>query len=116
MTIEGGLQWRIRLALVVCMAPPSRSRHVTRDGPGNEWGEAWRAGDLAPLGPATADSGGTESWGSFFGRWTGEEETNESGADEKWVKMKLETLECELPINVFPGSTAYQPSGFDTWA
>ncbi|QRV76963.1 Rgp1 domain protein [Ceratobasidium sp. AG-Ba] len=112
--VEGGLQWRIRMALLVCMAPPSRSRNVVRDGLGNEWGEAWRAtSDLAPLAPAP-ESGGSESWGAFFGRWTGDEDGE--GAEEKWIKTKLETLECELPITVFPGSTAYQPSGFDTWA
>jgi hypothetical protein len=92
-----------------------------RDGLGNEWGEAWRAvGELAPLGPITDSnsSAGTEGWGAFFGRWTGEEDAGEgeTEAEEKWMKLKLETLECELPINVFPGSTAYQPSGFDTWA
>ncbi|KAG8745444.1 hypothetical protein FRC10_007987 [Ceratobasidium sp. 414] len=118
-TVEGGLRWRIRMALVVCMS--SRARHVVRDGPGNEWGDAWRATrELAPLGPVSdlnASAAGGESWGAFFGRWTGEE--GAEGApegEEKWTKLKLETLECELPITVFPGSTAYQPSGFDTWA
>ncbi|KAG8698972.1 hypothetical protein FRC09_006912 [Ceratobasidium sp. 395] len=118
-TIEGGLQWRVRMAFVVCMSP--RTRHVVRDGPGNEWGDAWRAtGELAPLGPASdasASGGGSESWGAFFGRWTGEEGAEEAPeGEEKWTKLKLETLECQLPIHVFPGSTAYQPSGFDTWA
>ncbi|KAG8682664.1 hypothetical protein FRC08_014818, partial [Ceratobasidium sp. 394] len=51
-TVEGGLQWRVRMALVVCMS--SGARHVVRDGPGNEWGDPWRAaGELAPLGPAS---------------------------------------------------------------
>ncbi|KAF8603191.1 Rgp1-domain-containing protein [Ceratobasidium sp. AG-I] len=119
--LEGGLQWRVRVALVVCMA--SRTRHVVRDGLGNEWGEAWRAGELAPAGPASSKSAiasGGEGWGSFFGRWAGEDESIEEDVketeEEKWVKLKLETLECELPITVFPGSTAYQPNGFDTWA
>ncbi|KAG9125759.1 hypothetical protein FRC07_006318 [Ceratobasidium sp. 392] len=117
-TVEGGLQWRVRMAFVVCMS--SRPRHVVRDGPGNEWGDAWRAtAELAPLGPASDAnaSTGSETWGSFFGRWTGDEDVEGAPeGEEKWTKLKLETLECELPINVFPGSTAYQPSGFDTWA
>lgn len=119
--LEGGLQWRVRVALVVCMS--SRARHVVRDGLGNEWGEAWRAGELAPVGPASSKSAvasGGGGWGSFFVGWTGEDESIEGeekqDEEEKWVKLNLETLECELPITVFPGSTAYQPNGFDTWA
>lgn len=119
--LEGGLQWRVRVALVVCMS--ARTRHVVRDGLGNEWGEAWRAGELAPVGPVSSSSAvasGGGGWSAFFGGWTGEEEPTEGGVKEdeedKWVKLKLETLECELPITVFPGSTAYQPNGFDTWA
>lgn len=52
--LEGGLQWRVRVALVVCMS--ARTRHVVRDGLGNEWGEAWRAGELAPVGPVSSSS------------------------------------------------------------
>jgi hypothetical protein len=116
--VEGGLKWHVRMALVVCMSPSARVRYVVRDA-GNDWGVAWRAvSELAPLGPAdprAANSGG-EGWGSFFGRWTGDEEGGQEKQEEEWVKLKPETIECELPITVFPGSTAYQPSGFDTWA
>ncbi|KAF8741646.1 Rgp1 protein, partial [Rhizoctonia solani] len=118
-TIEGGLQWRVRMALVVCMAPAGRVRYLEPDGPGNDWGEAWKAsGDPAPLGPIDpkAPPATTEGWGSFFRGWTGDEEPANQESDEGWARLRPETIECELPIAVFPGSTAYQPSGFDTWA
>ncbi|ELU40813.1 Rgp1 domain-containing protein [Rhizoctonia solani AG-1 IA] len=118
-TIEGGLQWRVRMALVVCMAPAGRVRYLEPDGPGNDWGEAWKAsGDPAPLGPVDpkAPPAATEGWGSFFRGWTGDEEPANQESDEGWARLRPETIECELPIAVFPGSTAYQPSGFDTWA
>ncbi|CAE6472273.1 unnamed protein product, partial [Rhizoctonia solani] len=47
--VEGGLQWRVRMALVVCMVPSARARYLELDGPANDWGQAWRAcGDAAP--------------------------------------------------------------------
>ncbi|CAE6464201.1 unnamed protein product [Rhizoctonia solani] len=116
---EGGLQWRVRMALVVCMAPAARARYLDPDGPGNDWGEAWHAsGDLAPLGPVDpkVPPTTTEGWGSFFRGWTGDEEPTSQESEEGWARLRPETIECELPIAVFPGSTAYQPSGFDTWA
>ncbi|CCO33369.1 hypothetical protein BN14_07444 [Rhizoctonia solani AG-1 IB] len=117
--IEGGLQWRVRMALVVCMTPAARARYLELDGPGNDWGEAWHVpGDPAPLGPVDpkAPPTTTEGWGSFFRGWTGDEEPTVQEPDEGWTRLRPETIECELPISVFPGSTAYQPSGFDTWA
>ncbi|KAG8758312.1 hypothetical protein FRC11_003892, partial [Ceratobasidium sp. 423] len=110
--IEGGLQWRVRMALVVCMAPSARARYLEPDGPRNEWGEAWRAcGDVAPMGPADPKAPPTtgEGWGSFFRGWTGDEEPVGQEVNEGWTRLKPETIECELPIAVFPGSTAYQP-------
>ncbi|CAE6532862.1 unnamed protein product [Rhizoctonia solani] len=117
--VEGGLQWRVRMALVVCMVPSARARYLELDGPANDWGQAWRAcGDSAPMGPADpkAPPASGEGWGAFFRGWTGDEEPASQEPAEDWTRLKPETLECELPIAVFPGSTAYQPSGFDTWA
>ncbi|CAE6432200.1 unnamed protein product [Rhizoctonia solani] len=117
--VEGGLQWRVRMALVVCMVPSARARYLELDGPANDWGQAWRAcGDAAPVGPADpkAPPASGEGWGAFFRGWTGDEEPASQEPAEDWTRLKPETLECELPIAVFPGSTAYQPSGFDTWA
>ncbi|EUC65684.1 Rgp1-domain protein [Rhizoctonia solani AG-3 Rhs1AP] len=117
--IEGGLQWRVRMALVVCMSPTAQARYLESDGPGNDWGKAWRAtGEAAPMGPVDSKAPPTtgEGWGAFFRGWTGDEEPASQEANEGWARLRPETVECELPIAVFPGSTAYQPSGFDTWA
>ncbi|QRW19768.1 Rgp1 domain protein [Rhizoctonia solani] len=95
-TIEGGLQWRVRMALVVCMAPAGRVRYLEPDGPGNDWGEAWKAsGDPAPLGPVDpkVPPATTEGWGSFFRGWTGDEEPANQESDEGWTRLRPETIE-----------------------
>ncbi|KAJ1310699.1 hypothetical protein OPQ81_009224 [Rhizoctonia solani] len=90
--VEGGLQWRVRMALVVCMTPAAQARYLEPDGPGNDWGEAWRAsGDVAPMGPADPKAPPTtgEGWGAFFRGWTGDEEPANQEAEVGWVVLRI---------------------------
>jgi RAB6A-GEF complex partner protein 2 len=32
------------------------------------------------------------------------------GDEDEWRKMKLERVECEIPIEVWPGNTAFRPA------
>ncbi|KAF8760720.1 Rgp1 protein [Rhizoctonia solani] len=95
-----------------------RVRMAFGDGPGNDWAKRGKHLAIPLLGPVDpkAPPAATEGWGSFFRGWTGDEEPANQESDEGWARLRPETIECELPIAVFPGSTAYQPSGFDTWA
>jgi hypothetical protein len=110
--------------------------HV-QDGPGGEWGWSSRASDsLAPLvetdkvarnnvrpdelqsGTMPTTSGGARNWTSMF---LGESEDNDAeegdvGDDEErrggvggWVPVEVQTVECEVPVSIWPGATAFRP-------
>jgi len=158
-TTFGGLEWKVRLCLLVAVADESsevgtegvRIKQLLKDGPRGEWGSSWRAPpSMAPMQkppkpdslfapPQPADK--PRSWGSilaasFFGSNEREyhdgdlEEDEEDdgvydgvkpdmaggvgvgvkfgGWDEGWKDVKLETVECEVPIKMWPGNTAFK--------
>ncbi|KAF8060802.1 Rgp1-domain-containing protein [Lyophyllum atratum] len=160
-TTFGGLEWKVRLCLLVAVAAESsqvgtegvRVKQLVRDGPRGEWGSSWRAPRTnAPMEklpkleaqPATPELvNAPRSWGaffaaSFFGNNEREyhdgdmEEEDEDdgvydgvkpdmaggvgvgvkfgGGEEGWKDMKLETVECEVPIKMWPGNTAFKPA------
>jgi hypothetical protein len=50
-----------------------------------------------------------------FSRWKGKSkegalEPDGLGNEEEWKKMRLETVECEVPLTVYPGHTAFRPT------
>lgn len=156
-TVAGGLEWKVRLCLLVSVCTPAarmtgagdgivRMKSLVRDGPRGEWGTAWKAPttiapqewpdpktflngseDTLPASPSTA-----KSWMSFFtsgflstesGYHDGDDideddETVQSeigagglellGTEEDWKEIKLEMVECEVPIKVWPGNTAFK--------
>ncbi|EMD41460.1 hypothetical protein CERSUDRAFT_110035 [Gelatoporia subvermispora B] len=147
-TSPGGLEWKVRLCLLVSAASPTacegpdgvRLRHLVRDGPKGEWGTSWTAtrtiapqerpdlrksagpADEPPPTPSTA-----KSWMSFFATsiltpsnidyHDGDEELEEElvvddddamGAEEEWRDVRAEMVECEVPIRVWPGNTAFK--------
>lgn len=115
-----------------------RLRHLVRNGPRGEWGTAWRAPASmapcerpgAPLSPAAAAAAAapqkTQSWTSFFSAallgssepsstfHDGDEESEidsedgEALAESEWREVPAEMVECEVPIRVWPGNTAYK--------
>jgi hypothetical protein len=38
------------------------------------------------------------------------DEGDEREVDEEWSAVKVETVECEVPIKVWPGNTAFKAS------
>ena len=119
--------------LVAVTSPNARVRGLVRDGEPTSWGTAWQA----PLGiapeeqepRAVSSQTGTrtkQSWASylmtsFLG--TGEREyhdgddigddgdvplpSGEGEGDEDWREVQVEVVECEVPVVVWPGSTAF---------
>jgi RAB6A-GEF complex partner protein 2 len=136
---KGGLEWRVRLCLLVAVASESsnsgtqgvRMKHLVRDGPKGEWGSSWKATrGIAPMErpvqePGTRIPAASQSWTSFFATaFLGVEEadntegaetegqmgieTDYGGGEDGWVDVRVETVECEVPIKVWPGNTAFK--------
>ncbi|KAI0809293.1 Rgp1-domain-containing protein [Irpex lacteus] len=139
----GGLEWKIRLSLLVAVASPNakegidglRLKNLIVEGPRGEWGTTWTAartiapserpsptlsnGDLSPNTPRP-----TQSWTSFLtstflgstepvdryhdGDEDIDEEERERDQEEDWKEVKVEMVECEVPIKVWPGNTAFK--------
>ncbi|KAF8845538.1 Rgp1-domain-containing protein [Paxillus ammoniavirescens] len=132
----GGLVWRVRLCLLVAVAAESsqvsgggvRLKHLVLDGPPGEWGTSYKASPtIAPKErPKPEDQSKQPStWTqflmtSFLG--TGEREYHdgdeevdegveregEGDREDEWKEVKVETVECEVPISVWPGNTAFK--------
>lgn len=133
----GGLTWKVHLTLLVAVTSPNgRVRGLTQDGAPTAWGTAWRApAGIAPeeqetrVGSSEKKSSETkqgQSWtsylmSSFLG--TGEREYHDGDdiddedvpssaveggkEDEDWRELQVEVVECEVPVVVWPGSTAF---------
>lgn len=138
----GGLEWKVRLYLLVAVASPHvregvdgmRLKNLVVDGPRGEWGTSWTAArTIAPLErqsklPATEAFANapraTQSWTSFLtsaflgssdpvnqfhdGDDDVEDEEQEEDSEEDWKEVKVEMVECEVPIKVWPGNTAFK--------
>jgi hypothetical protein len=152
----GGLEWKVRLCLLVAVAAESshpgtegvRMKTLVRDGPRGAWGSSWRAPDhVAPLEKpdrAQQQRTTTKSWAELLaspllllsashdegdGYVDGEEGgmgeggydgikpdlaggvgvgVDYGGGEEGWREVRLETVECEVPIKVWPGNTAFK--------
>ncbi|KAI0697183.1 Rgp1-domain-containing protein [Cytidiella melzeri] len=113
-----------------------RFKTLVVDGPRGEWGTTWTAArTIAPserTSPllATGDSletpRATQSWTSFLTSTflgstepvdqyhDGDEEVDEEGHEHddegEWKEVKVEMVECEVPIKVWPGNTAFKAS------
>jgi len=156
-TKSAGLEWKVRLCLLVAVADESshtgtegvRLKSMTRDGRRGEWGSSWKpTSGISPLQRPDVRSRAKESpvaqpksWASFFvasflgsgerGYHDGDEEpgddeeggaydgvrgdseggvgvgVNFGGGEEEWREVEAETVECEIPIKVWPGNTAF---------
>lgn len=134
--IVGGLLWRVRLSLLVAVAAESsqisadgvRLKQLVQDGPAGEWGTSYKAYPfIAPKERPRKDDQTVQpssTWtqflvSSFLGTaereyHDGDEEVEEEepkpkGDDEdEWTDVRVETVECEVPINVWPGNTAFK--------
>ncbi|TFY53662.1 hypothetical protein EVJ58_g9327, partial [Rhodofomes roseus] len=117
-------------------ADGARLRHLVRDGPGGQWGASWKAAstiapmerpDLRAAQGAAAQSpvtpGTAASWLSYFTAplmgpastfHDGDDDVSDEGgtvigdSEEEWREVKAEMVECEVPIRVWPGNTAFK--------
>ncbi|KAG0697033.1 Rgp1-domain-containing protein [Suillus ampliporus] len=127
----GGLAWKVHLTLLVGVTSPNaRVRGLTQDGAPTAWGTAWRGpAGIAPeeqtaTGVAPSkEVAGKQSWSaylmsSFLG--TGEREYHdgddidddevppkEREAEGDWRDVQVEIVECDVPVVVWPGNTAF---------
>ncbi|KAJ3839772.1 Rgp1-domain-containing protein [Lentinula raphanica] len=162
--LEGGLEWKVRLCLLVAVAKETsdsgtegvRFKSLTRDGLRGEWGSTWKApasaaprekpktvdySQLSP-GPQQQQQGVVKSWTSFIAAsfldsldddddddglendehylsydgikpdlagGVGVGVNFSGGREAKWQEVRLETVECEVPVKVWPGNTAFKP-------
>ena len=129
----GGLEWKVRLCLLVSVATGSGSakgkgravevRGLVRDGPAGEWGMSWRASEsLAPMErvrppplnpqPLKTSSSWTAAIFNAFASATyhdaDEEDDDDEEDDGEWAEMRAETVECLVPIRIFAGNTAFR--------
>lgn len=122
--MPGGLVWRVRLCLLVAVASQADGelKSLVRDGRAGEWGTPYRAlPTIAPMerlkGPEDMTSQ-SSTWTqylmtSFLG--SGERRYHDGDEDEGWAEregewheVKVETVECDVPITVWPGNTAFK--------
>lgn len=119
---QGGVSWRIRICLLVALEPPggtSPSTHLVRSSHnGGSWATSYVARDsITPVvvrdhapEPASDEPPPTPSsgWGSFLTSpfSLGGGSRKEMGRDV--VETELSTVECEVPIRVWPGNTAFK--------
>lgn len=115
-----------------------RLKNLIRDGPRGEWGSSWKAAAtiapkerlaVRPQGPSDQVSNASSaiSWVSYFasailgasetGYHDGDEDIEDEdgsqsgemwGSEEDWKDVKVEMVECEVPIKVWPGNTAFK--------
>lgn len=128
---SGGLLWRVRLSLLVAVAAETsqisgdgvRLKQMAPDGPAGEWGTPYKAyPSIAPKERPKQEGARVQpssTWTHFFVSsflGTGEreyhdgdeEEEEPKGSEEEWGDVRVETVECEVPINVWPGNTAFK--------
>lgn len=66
--------------------------------------EALAAGEGFGLGTGGEGFGTTRAFQDFS-----TDELDVGGGDEGWSELRAETVECEVPIRVWPGNTAFRP-------
>lgn len=109
----GGVAWKIRVCLLVAVGDRDHTHLVQDAGAVTSWagGYVARAGiaplEVLPRGKAEEKlQPQTPSWtallSSPFGR------TPQMDARERGREAMLETVECEVPVRVWPGNTAFK--------
>lgn len=97
---RGGVEWRLRIAFLVAVS--RRSRHKSH---GQDVEKLDIVSHLLPLPEGTNDSDNT-----FYAASTGLSPVRpiiQDGEQIAWEECKVETVECEVPLRVIPGNTAF---------
>jgi RAB6A-GEF complex partner protein 2 len=74
------------------------------------WGQFFSASFLGESEPKDDTDDGEDGTVTGEGMWDGdgEEQRDFGGGEEGWKDIKVETVECEVPIKVWPGNTAFK--------
>lgn len=74
------------------------------------WGQFFSASFLGGSEPEDDTDDGEDGTVTGEGMWDGdgEEQRDFGGGEEGWKDIKVETVECEVPIKVWPGNTAFK--------
>ncbi|KAK2459798.1 hypothetical protein APHAL10511_008230 [Amanita phalloides] len=88
----GGLEWRVRLCLVV--AGGGEMRGMEEDGVGGRWGRGWVAsGSIVPFEKRVV--GERRGWSLWGGRG-------------EWERAQVSRVECSVPVGVCAAHTAFK--------
>ncbi|KAI0033695.1 hypothetical protein K488DRAFT_77699 [Vararia minispora EC-137] len=127
---RGGVEWKVRVCLLVCVAPErARVRGARRKGDVGEWASSYiptstplchRVVEPAALRTSTDSVGSWTAWftstfvapttyhdGDMEGESTHESDTEDED-EVGWEEMRTEMVECEVPVHVWPGNTAFR--------
>ncbi|EJT98979.1 Rgp1-domain-containing protein [Dacryopinax primogenitus] len=112
---EGGLRWRVRVCFLVVIAA-GLSRHLVPEGYEDDWGTAWRASStLTPLASRGMPSPSSMTSTPLPGSWNSSAGSPSSGGEARnggsvdWQEVKAETVECDIPLAIWPGNTLFRP-------
>lgn len=154
---KGGVDWFVRVCLLVCVAPKgARIQGLRRIGERGEWGSVYeplpgllcRRPPMPPVPPPSVRTSTDSVNSGGGGGWTGwltsalftssertyhdgdldedegerqekatestdggereDDEDSEVDDDDGWEEMRTEVVECEVPVRVWPGNTAFR--------
>jgi RAB6A-GEF complex partner protein 2 len=107
---EWGSSWKATASIAPMERPDEASRELSQQT--QTWGQFFAT---SFLGAGESEfNGGNEADvdvdASGEGMWDGEGEAQRDfgGGDDGWKDIKVETVECEVPIKVWPGNTAFK--------
>ncbi|KAI0005356.1 Rgp1-domain-containing protein [Russula compacta] len=127
---EGGLAWKVRLCLLVAVAAPGAqvraSRHASgrRSRPLSSSSSSRSGFAIFPLAGIAANAlvglvvrvdvlwrvrGGFHDGDEAPMDEDAEGEVDLGAGEEGWRELAVETVECEVPVMVWPGNTAFRP-------
>jgi hypothetical protein len=105
---EWGSSWKAA-ASIAPMERPSTNKKDQQGPQPQTWSQFFTTSFLAVTEP-DQNTGDDDIMLSDEGMWDGdgEAERDFGGGDEGWKNIKVETVECEVPIQVWPGNTAFK--------
>ncbi|KAG1746945.1 Rgp1-domain-containing protein [Suillus lakei] len=115
-TGAGGLTWKVHLTLLVGVtAPNARVRGLTRDGAPTAWGSAWRAPvgiapeqqDVHVVSPDPKEEYHDGDDIDDDDEVPSSQKEEEAAEEGDWRDVQVEIVECEVPVVVWPGNTAF---------
>jgi RAB6A-GEF complex partner protein 2 len=108
---EWGSSWKAA-ASIAPMERPDTGKQEQQATQIQTWGQFFAASFLggSEQEPHDDDQDNEDTTVNGEGMWDGDGEAQRDfgGGDEGWKDIKVETVECEVPIKVWPGNTAFK--------